>query len=215
MSHSSGKAYSQEFWDLLKEADGAFDGHINMAAGFGVESVGPIGDKHMQSKTAQGVIHCGAYKTGASFNLDVVDADTPNAVKVFWLPWVDKRVTHADRKDFETTDCQFFLTARLEGCRFALTAEKVLHVASNAGGALEGALGSATRDRAQEVVGGKVPSRRLSISSSNVNTDWEGYPYTPQAFVFGINYGETWKYKALIRQRLDDKGSWTTFMDPG
>jgi hypothetical protein len=210
---SPNRTYSLDFWIGLKTAEGENSAYIQLNDGFGIESLGETGMKRMQNKMAAGPMYCGAYKLGPAYNLDALPNAAENAVKVFWLPWKDKEITSADRKDFEKSDCQFFMTARLEGCRFVLTKDKVLHVAANVLGAEEGSAGSARRDLAQFQAVGDVPSRRLSISTSNINEEWSGYPYESQAFVFGINFDGIWKYKALIKTSIHDMGKWTTFID--
>jgi hypothetical protein len=183
--------------------------------GFGIVNDGGT----MQSALAIGPMYCAAEDNAAgnAVFLDVVAADVANAVKVYWLPWKDKNTTVANRVDFEN-DCAFFMTPRLEGCRFVLTATQVLHVASNALGAVEGAAGSAARDKAEAAATGGAAARRLSISTTNINDAWGGYPYEKQAFVFGVRMEGTWRYKGLIYQDPTGAdapfGQWTTFMNP-
>jgi hypothetical protein len=92
-------------------------------------------------------------------------------VKVYWLPWKDKLIASAKRSEFES-DCDYFMTAKLEGCRFVLTKELVLHIASNVRNALPGSLGSITRTMAEAKLTKEARSRRLSISMADVA---EGY----------------------------------------
>jgi len=208
--------YTMQFWNGLAAATGDNQLHIMLRDGFGIKSE----DRKLLSKLPQGEMYCAAEAGGGgnTLRLDVVEAETENAVKVYWLPWRDGETTLADRVDFENSDCSFFMTPRLEGCRFVLTEHQVLHVASNANHAAEGSAGSRTRDYATEQVIGDARSRRLSISTTNINDDWAGYPYEKQAFVFGVKIEDAWKYKALMYLNPQVAGppfgQWTTFSNP-
>ena len=218
MSSSSGGGspnytYSLAFWKTVATAAGDNTFQILPGNGFGITTSDSPAGNNMQSQTPAGAMFCGARETGKAYTLDLLPQKAENAVPVYWLPWKDKATTSVDRKDFEGSKCEFFMTPRLEGCRFVLTKDKILHVASNAGGAAEGSGGSATRDIAQSKETGGAPSRRLSISTSDINDEWAGYPYAYQACVFGIKFGATWKYKALMKSKADDMGQWTSYID--
>jgi hypothetical protein len=192
--------YTMDFWTGLRTATGANSRRIILCEGFGIKAT----DTGMESKSPEGFYYCCASinNTDDVVSLDLLSESSDNTVRSYWLPWKDNRTTSAARAVFEDDpDCNYFMTPRLEGCRFVLTADKVLHVAANALNAIEGAAGSATRDKAERAVIGDARSRRLSISSTNINDEWSGYPYEKQAFVFGVKLEDAWQYKALIINR--------------
>lgn len=201
---------SEKFWNSLKTQTGKSTiGVIQLGGDF-------EGIPGEASKLAQGPVYCCATENAVGFVLTPHGEQGENCVKVYWLPWKDREVAVADRKDFEP-DCQFFMTAKLEGCRFVLTKDQVLHVAANVSGAKSTIQGSRLRTEAERKVTGGANSRRLSIS---VELKREGhYKYGNArgggyAFVFGVNQGDgIWTYKALRRPVGDGDDNWIEFDD--
>lgn len=198
---------TMEFWEALKTATGANAlGTIILEGDF-------TGEYGKKSRQEQGKVRCCAIKSGKGYKLSPRGDACENSVIVYWLPWETMKVTSAERKNFETSDCQFFMTAKLEGCRFVLTKDLVLHVANNASGALDGEFGSKTRTEAEIAVTGGKSSRRLSISNKSISNEMGWYGYGWCAFAFGIKSEGGWTYKALMKRGVDDQGTWITFID--
>ena len=207
-------AYASLFWETLEAETG--DAKATILQGNG-HSIKQNNDGGYQSSQDAGFCHCGAYynpdKTFVT--LDIISDPVENSVKIYWLPYKKGSVTSALRSDYENDQtCQYFMTPRLEGCRFVLTPDKVLHVASDASGAAAGPLGSEKRTAATTAVIGAQSSRRLSISSNTMNADWDTYGYDFQAWTFGFRREGSWQYKSLIRTDKDKPGQWTTFINP-
>ena len=166
-------------------------------------------DLSQQSMLTQGTYYCCATKRTGGFELTSHEQQCDHSVKVYWLPWIRFKVTEANRTDFEG-DCEFFMTPKLEGCRFVLTQQKVLHIASDVHNASPTSQGSWRRTEAEEKITGKdTPSRRLSI-----NTAFERighYKYEGTAYVFGMKFQGGWKYMALRQNRQTMEDSWIEF----
>lgn len=135
----------------------------------------------------------------------------PDIENVFWLPWLNYRVTYAARAQYEySKSCNFFITSALTGCRFTVTPDLVLHVA-------HGAIGSTvfTRTGAEEDITGArhQRTRRLSISHDNPPNDIcygiNGIPH--RTLVFGVKlFDGVWTYK--IFKSFPAPGSWETIL---
>jgi hypothetical protein len=122
------------------------------------------------------------------------------------MPWKSGHTVYAERRWFEDSKCDYFLTAQLSGCRFVVTGQHVLHIASDVNNADSGRSGSATRDAAEKVVTGGAWSRRLSINGS----DLHGYSHL--ALAFGIRQSDgSWTYKVL-KYRAGQAGEWSTLI---
>jgi len=190
------------FWDELKNAQGANQiGNITLpdSSLFG-EELKPPGQNN------GGLIYVSAvpFKYGSGYKLIATpDLEHEGAVPVYWVPWKNGTTVYARRSWYENSICEYFMTTRLSGCRFVLTANEVLHIASNAGGALDGFLGSKTRHEVQRSLIGNVRSRRVSIGrEDDVN-------YKSFALVFGMRIARgRWIYKSLEYTLGQDGGRW-------
>ncbi|MBB5190663.1 hypothetical protein HNQ50_001385 [Silvimonas terrae] len=125
--------------------------------------------------------------------------------RVYFVPWKKYETVHADRNWFENSNCNYFMTTPLSGCRFVLTHNQVLHVAADASYSPEPPYGTGDRTKAEHAVTGGAPSRRLSQTSSS-----GGFRYKKTSVVFGMRTPTGWVYKAY-RHAEDD---WVIFDEP-
>lgn len=206
--------YSTEFWNKLETEVGEATAAILQGTGHTVS--------RNQEGGYQSTLDAGFYYCGAAYNpdqtlvtLDISAEQAENSVKIYWLPYKKGATTSILRSAYEGEEsCRYFMTPRLEGCRFVLTEDKVLHVASDASGAADGSRGSATRDRAVIAVADGKRTRSLSISSNTMSDEWTGYPYEFQAWAFGFRKDGIWTYKSVIRTSSQTNGTWAIFMNP-
>ena len=144
---------------------------------------------------------------GGGYQLLATDGWGPNVEEVFWLPWLNGRVTSAARAEFEYGRCKFFLTTGLTGCRFTVTPDMVLHVANSAGGGEHYG-----RNQAEEESTGPraALTRRLSMTNTGAPNDVH-YPGPRRTLVFGFKrHTGFWTYKIFVTH--PPPGSWKTLL---
>ena len=200
---------SGQFWsDLKNQALGPNTlGDIVLMDEFGA-------DKQLQDPGMNngGLRYACVTKSGTGNGYFIRGSLTPccgKSVPVYWIPWKTGVTVYAERAWFENSICEYMITSQLSGCRFVVTERHVLHVASNAYGALDGIGGSKRRDEAERLVTGGAESRRLSFSKRHGDLA----AYKTRALAFGIRYETGWKYKALSNKTNGGTaGSWVTLV---
>jgi hypothetical protein len=187
------------FWDDLIVANGENTmGHISLLDGLTGELKDP-------GQNNRGLMHIRAVSHDDGWNLYGTHTPKTGSQPCYFLPWKAWTTTYADRSWYENSVCKYFVTTRLSGCRFAINDKQVLHVASNANGALDDFPGSKTRDIAErEVTRGNPLTRRASVSGMG------GYGKNDKggiALVFGMRLDSGgWCYKLYVKHT----DLWTT-----
>lgn len=225
-----------EFWDKLH---GQSDGPN--ALGYIRDDLTLQGELKPPGENNGGLLYVSAFRKGMSVTLSGSLMPVPGSVPAYWLPWKKGATVYAHRHWFERSKCQYFLTTKLTGCQFVITGSMVLHIASDANGALDFDSGSGTRAYARTQIIGDVPYRKMSVTDYRVTGenqkhfgygkykdvkelkdvgDFEGVPkdknlLRPHAFIFGMKQKSgRWIYKALTLSP-GSKGVWETLVDPG
>jgi hypothetical protein len=129
---------------------------------------------------------------------------TTGSEAVYFMPWKSGTTVYADRSWYEDSVCDFFLTTKLSGCRFAITQTQVLHVAANAMGAKDNHEGSDMRTWAEEMLTG-IHGRTRRASQSGKSHKEQGAGYGTLGYVFGMRLPDRkWVYKLYSK----DTDSW-------
>lgn len=164
---------------------------------------------------------------------------TPDSVPVYFLPWKQDNIVFALREWYEHSLCDFFITSKLTGCRFVLTHNEVLHIASQINGAkpheshkrsaAEAAFLDPAKPRRRYSYTGSNPALRnksdeeeasdgAAVSaSSSVPVARGPFGYGGRsALVFGAKMADgSWIYKALSYELRDTAGHWEELVVPG
>jgi len=173
------------------------------------------------------------------FNFYEGNDQQKDIANVYWLPWssgLDSTFEQLLGSEFVTiedlniSDCQFFMTSNLSGCRFVATDKYLTHISKAHlstlyfKGGSDVADDANARDKAEETLITRYkPTKRLALSPSNTNSSFcKSMPYSSHysyhdvdtAFVIGIKTGETWtrKYLKYLEGEVycPDNGTWHT-----
>lgn len=162
--------------------------------------VGSIDTKFIEDKlAAKGVCNIRATKVGNQTRLEIVDgAEAGEHIqKVYFLPHVLHDISTVSRADLDRSECDFFLTTPLTGCRFVVTKEVVSHVFASAGGNDN----SLSRDKAQERAG-------IPTEGPNLIRSFSASEYGGRGFACGVKVDGKWAFKTAA-VKPEGKTSWT------
>ena len=198
-SHPKAKVGDLTFWEKLHTQEGQNTlGNIILSTGL-TEELKPPGQNN------GGLMYiCAVPLAGSTKGYQLIGTHTEThegSVPVYWMPWKSGETVYAERKWFERSKCAYFLTAQLTGCRFVVTHDYVLHIASNVNFAPAGPLGSSVRDVAELTVTGGQRGRRFSFNGGELG-------YSKNALAFGMRKDDIWTYKALKYSLGDEGGDW-------
>lgn len=157
------------------------------------------------SSGKRGQIAVKAVMTDNGYNLEETTESGKDVQIVYWLPWKDTMATSAKRSAYESSDCNFFMTTALTGCRFTLTPTLVVHVAHSA----YAGTGTATQGRSlveEKITGPRSDATFRAMSGNPQHANDISYTVQHKSLVFGMkNHDSTWTYK-LWRSQYND---WT------
>lgn len=157
-----------------------------------------------------GLLHISAFHKGDSFTLSGSLVSLPGTVPVYWLPWKKGTTVYAQRGWYEHSICQYFLTTKLTGCQFVITAKLVLHIASDANGAFDFDSGSGTRKAVREGIIGNAPFRKMSVTDFRVTSDkGKHFGYGRDSIGSAEREKDLLRTHALIFGMREKDGHWT------
>lgn len=205
------KSPETNFWKLLK----------NVAGGANtLGTIQPFGDVLKKEKgeffqkggqalfNEQGKISVEARPNagGGGFLLLASDTGGPNCANVYWLPWMNHAATSAKRSLFET-DCDFFMTSGMSGCRFSLTPTMVLHVANSPFKESNRTPGERTMIE-EGITGPRPVGTARVVSEAIAHPNDTQYNHMYGALIFGMKlHTGNWAYKVLDRHPAP--GNWS------
>jgi hypothetical protein len=159
------------------------------------------------------------------------DAGSDEIKQVYWLPWKNRSVEKVLNSKLDSSNCRYFLTSMLTGCRFVATDTLVAHVSNEQGTAQEPTTNQAGRDHAESGILMEplaTHRRKLSISAvqpepekngMNWGDDWDivhsyqrdGKVGAGSAFVIGYKTHAGWTYKWLkhLENKNRPSGTWS------